>query len=165
MKKILATLTIILLAASAFAQDGKTLYAKYSDDPSVQAVYISPAMFKMIGRLPELNVEVDGGPVDLAPLIRSFTGFYLIQTEKAELKNSLDRELRALAAKGRQELLMEAKGDGETVRIYTTGSETTISSLVLMAISGEETTFIWLDGNILRSDLDELLALASKEMR
>ena len=162
MKKFCIIFVTMILSVSAFAQDGKSLYAKYSDDPSVQAVYISPAMFKMIGRLPELKVDMDGGPLDLAPLIRSFTGFYLIQTGKEELKRSLDRDLRALSAKGLQELLMEAKNDGETVRIYTNGNDNVISSLVLMAVSGGDTTFIWLDGNILRTDLDELLARAAK---
>ena len=79
MKKIYAIAIMLLITAGAYAQSGKALYNKYSDFEGVSAVYISPAMFRMIGQLPDLNVEAsDGEKVDIAPLIRSFEGFYLL---------------------------------------------------------------------------------------
>ena len=47
---------IALAALTASAQNYKSLYQKYSDDERVTAVYISPAMFKMIGKLPEVRI-------------------------------------------------------------------------------------------------------------
>ena len=40
-------------------------------------------MFKLIGKLPE--VHINEGDVDFAPLIKSMTGFYLLQTEDKAL--------------------------------------------------------------------------------
>ena len=50
MKRALLTIMIALAALTASAQNYKSLYQKYSDDERVTAVYISPAMFKMIGK-------------------------------------------------------------------------------------------------------------------
>ena len=52
MKKIITILTALTLAVAAFAQSGKDLYNKYSDLEGINAVYISPAMFRMIGKIP-----------------------------------------------------------------------------------------------------------------
>ena len=74
------------MAAGAFAQEGKRLYNKYSDSEGVSAVYISPAMFKLIGQIPELNVDMGNGErMDLVPLIRSFTGFYMLDISEKTL--------------------------------------------------------------------------------
>ena len=53
---------------------------------------------------------------------------------------------------------MEAKESMERVRIYTAGDETTVSSLVMLASGDGSATFICLDGNMNRSDLNYLLA-------
>ena len=76
MKKIIVTVIAILMAVAMFAQNGESIYRKYSGKPGVTGVYISPAMFRMMGSLP-LEEMVDGQ--DLAPLIKSMKGFYLIE--------------------------------------------------------------------------------------
>ena len=48
MKKIIAISVMLLIAVGAFAQEGKRLYNKYSAQEGVSAVYISPAMFKLM---------------------------------------------------------------------------------------------------------------------
>ena len=49
MKKIILIFAALLLAFSAFAQDGRSIYNRYSDEEGVTAVYISPAMFRLLG--------------------------------------------------------------------------------------------------------------------
>ena len=68
MKRIAILIVAILTAISVSAQDYKSIYQKYSDDDRVTAVYISPAMFKLIGKLPEVKIEETG--VDLSPMIK-----------------------------------------------------------------------------------------------
>ena len=53
---------------------------------------------------------------------------------------------------------MEAKDSGQTVRMYTVGNDVTVNSFVMIAKDGGETTFICIDGNMNRSDLEKLLA-------
>ena len=161
MKKILITLVLILLTVSTFAQDGKSIYNRYSDLQEVEAVYISPAMFRLFGRLPEMNIEnEDGTKTDLAPLIQSLSGFYLISTSDEGVKSRLDKDVRSFMDKGHYEMLMEAKDHGEVTRIYTVGDGNIVTSLVMIALAGDETSFICLDGKIRQSDLDNLIEKA-----
>ena len=73
MKKIYIILVLLALSVTALAQNGKSLYNKYSDRPGVEAVYISPAMFRMIGKIPD--VEFKDGEIDFTPIIKSMSGF------------------------------------------------------------------------------------------
>ena len=78
MKKIFAIAAAMLITVSAFAQDGKSIYKKYSDAENVSAVYISPAMFRMMGKIPEM--EVGDSEMNLTPVVKSLTGLYLISS-------------------------------------------------------------------------------------
>ena len=154
---------MLLLTVGAFAQEGKRLYNKYSDQEGVSAVYISPAMFKLIGQLPDLDVETsDGEKINVAPLVRSFDGFYLLSVSDKSKAAELKQEAQSMIKSGRFEMLMEAKDSGSTVRIYTVGDDKTISSLVLLAQEGDSVQFICLEGSINRKDFETLMAKSIK---
>ena len=153
---------MLLMAAGAYAQEGRNIYNKYSDSEGVSAVYISPAMFKLIGKIPELNVEVgEDEKMDLAPLVRTFSGFYMLDICNESIAKTLSKEVGSMISRGRYEMLMEVKDDGETVRIYTSGNEKTIESIVFIATDDGETLFICLDGSMNRSDVESLIAKAA----
>ena len=159
MKKIIAISVMLLIAVGAFAQEGKRLYNKYSDQEGVSAVYISPAMFKLMGQLPDINVETaDGKKMDMAPLVRSFSGFYMLSFEKKSAASAeLYKEVTSLVNKGNFELLMEVKDDGSTVRMYTLGDEKVVNSFVCIINEEDETMFFSLEGSMNRSDLENLI--------
>ena len=147
------------MAAGAFAQEGKRLYNKYSDSEGVSAVYISPAMFKLIGQIPELNVDMGNGEkMDLVPLIRSFTGFYMLDISEKTLASELYKEVTTLIDKGKYEMLMEVKDSGSTIRMYTLGDENVVSSFVCIINEDDQTMFFSLEGTMNRSDLEKLMA-------
>ena len=163
MKRIYAIAVMLLMTVAAYAQSGKSLYNKYSDSNGVSAVYISPAMFRMIGQLPNLDVEAsDGEKVDIAPLIRSFEGFYLLDVSDKSQAASLRQEVQTMIKSGRFEVLMEAKDSGSTMRIYTVGDDKIISSLVMLAQKGDSVQFICLEGTINRKDFETLMAKSIK---
>lgn len=151
---------MLLLAVGAFAQEGKKLYNKYSDQEGVSSVYISPAMFKLVGQLPDINVDMaNGEKMDVAPLVRSFSGFYMLSFEqKSAASAELYKEVTAMVNKGNFELLMEVKDSGSTVRMYTLGDEKTVSSFVCIINEDDETMFFSLEGSMNRSDLEKLIA-------
>ena len=151
---------MLLIAVGAFAQEGKRLYNKYSDQESVSAVYISPAMFKLMGQLPDINVETaDGKKMDMAPLVRSFSGFYMLSFEKKSAASAeLYKEVTSMVNKGSFELLMEVKDDGSTIRMYTLGDEKVVSSFVCIINEEDETMFFSLEGSMNRSDLEKLIS-------
>lgn len=156
MKRIIALAATLLLTLSAFAQNGKAIYQKYSDAEGVSAVYISPAMFRMIGRIPDL--ETGDGKVNLTPVIRSLTGMYIINSENPDINSTLRSEVERFITSGRYELLMEAKDNGETVRMYTVGSEQIVNGFVMLAAEAGETTFICLDGEMPREQFEGLIS-------
>ena len=151
---------MLLIAVGAFAQEGKRLYNKYSDQEGVSAVYISPAMFKLMGQLPDINVETaDGKKMDMAPLVRSLSGFYMLSFEKKSAASAeLYKEVTSMVNKGNFELLMEVKDDGSTIRMYTLGDEKVVSSFVCIINEEDETMFFSLEGSMNRSDLEKLIS-------
>ena len=151
---------MLLIAVGAFAQEGKRLYNKYSDQEGVSAVYISPAMFKLMGQLPDINVETaDGKKMDMAPLVRSFSGFYMLSFEKKSAASAeLYKEVTSMVNKGNFELLMEVKDDGSTIRMYTLGDEKVVSSFVCIVNEEDGMMFFSLEGSMNRSDVEQLIA-------
>ncbi len=155
MKKLLLIALAALIGSSAFAQDGKTIYNRYSEADGVSAVYISPAMFKLMKRIPDL--ELESGNVNLGPIIKSLTGMYIIDSENPAINEDIKRDVDRFIRRGDYEILMEAKEDGEVTRIYTMGPESTVTGFVLFSFVGEECNFICINGEIPRDALEELI--------
>lgn len=156
MKKIVTLLVLFAMSVAAFAQSGREIYNKYSDLPGVQAVYISQSMFRLIGRVPD--IEVNDKDVNLSTFIKTLSGFYMINCEKnqAAAKDIYD-DVKKYIGSGKYELLMESKDDGDIVRIYSLGDEKTIESFVMLERDDDETTFICFDGKMARKEVENLL--------
>ena len=161
MKQLYILVAMLLLSISALAQDGRSLYNKYSDFENVEAVYISPAMFRLIGKIPDM--EVEEGTVNLGPIIKSLSGLYILSIKEDRIAEELADDVNRFIRKGQYELLMEAKDNGEVMRMYTVGDDFVVNSFVMLAREGTEVNFICIDGSIPRDQLENLLADAVKE--
>ena len=84
-------------------------------------------------------------------------------SENPHINDRLVGEVNRFINNGRYELLMEAKDSGEIVRMYTVGTETIINSFVMLASDGPETTFICLDGQMNRDELETVLVETLKD--
>ncbi len=157
MKKLFIIAATLLLGIFAHAQDGKSIYNKFSDEEGVSAVYISPSMFKLIGKLPEIEIGDNGEKVDITPIVKTLKGFYLLSTENTRIVDRMNSDVKRLLGSSDYELMMEAKDNGETVRIYTDGDDSIIRSLVMMAMDGMKATFISMDGLINREALEKAI--------
>ena len=151
MKKLILIAALMIASVAAFAQSGKSIYQKYSDCEKVSAVYISPAMFRLIGQIP--NLEVEDEDIDLTPVIKTLKGLYLINSENPDIRENIIKEVEKFVDSADYELLLEAKDEGETVRIYTVGNEQTVKGFVMLALEPAELTFICIDGEMDRNDL------------
>ena len=160
MKRIYALLVMLAVSITAFAQNGRSLYNKYSDYDNVEAVYISPAMFRLIGKIPDM--ELQEGHVNLGPVIKSLTGLYILSTTREDIAADLAADVNHFIKRGSYELLMEAKDNGEVMRLYTVGDEQIVNSLVMLARDAAETSFICLDGTMPRDELETLIAEAAE---
>lgn len=160
MKKLILIAALMIASVAAFAQSGKSIYQKYSDCEKVSAVYISPAMFRLIGQIP--NLEVEDEDIDLTPVIKTLKGLYLINSENPDIRENIIKEVEKFVDSADYELLLEAKDEGETVRIYTVGNEQTVKGFVMLALEPAELTFICIDGEMDRNDLDATFAQMMK---
>ena len=161
MKQLYILVAMLLMSISAFAQDGRSLYNKYSDFENVEAVYISPAMFRLIGKIPD--VEMNDESVTLGPIIKSLSGLYILSIKEDGIAQDLADDVNRFIKKGQYELLMEAKDNGEVTRMYTVGDDFVVNSFVLLAREGAEVNFICIDGTIPRDQLEDLIAKAASE--
>lgn len=160
MKRIMTMAAFLLLTTiTALAQDGRSIYNKYSDEKDVSCVYISPAMFRMIGKVPDM--DVNGNNVNLSSIIKTMSGLYVIDSKNQKINSSLIGDIDRFISKGDYEMLMEAKDDGETVRIYTVGDEKTVTSFVLLSREADESTFICLEGKMSRQELEKAISEAA----
>lgn len=162
MKQISLIIIALMASIAMQAQDYKSLYQKYSDDERVTAVYISPAMFKLIGKLPEVKIEDNG--VDFGPMIKSMTGFYLLQTEDKDLADKIFKDVSKVVNGHKFETLMEVKDKGERVNVFSLGDKNFLKSLLFTAFQGNETTFISIDGLIKRDDVENAIGAAAKDL-
>ena len=161
MKKLYILVAMLLASITALAQDGRSLYNKYSDYDNVEAVYISPAMFRLIGKIPD--VEMNDESVNLGPIIKSLSGLYILSIKEDRIAQDLADDVNRFIKKGQYELLMEATDNGEVTRMYTVGDDFTVNSFVMLAREGDEVNFICIDGNIPRDQLEDLIAKAASE--
>ena len=161
MKKLSIILLMLCLSISALAQNGRQLYEKYSDRPGMQAVYISPAMFRMMGKIPDVEFQSD--KVNFSSLVKSMTGFYILESGDKATGAELKAEVNKYIKSGHYELLMESKDNGEVVRMYTAGSEETVTSFIMLADEGEDVSFISFDGKMNRQEFENLIAEAVAE--
>jgi hypothetical protein len=161
MKKLYILVVLLLTSLTAFAQNGRSLYNKYSDLDNVEAVYISPAMFRLIGKIPDMEISEEGS-VNLGPIIKSLSGLYILSIKEGNVAADLYDDVSRFIQKGQYELLMEAKDNGEVMRMYTVGDDYVVNSFVMLAREADEVNFICLDGTMPREQLESIIADAAK---
>lgn len=154
MKRIITILVLsATIAANAFGQNAKEIYNAYSGKEGVSTVYISPMMFRMLGALPDLQVEDQ----NIKLIAESLTEFYLIHCQKAELAPKLTRDAEEILKRKKLELLMEAAEGSERVRIYVREEGDFYLDFVMVESEPSETTLILFTGKLRKESLAALI--------
>ena len=163
MKRItLLVAALFMLTANICAQDSKGIYNKYSDNDEVSAVYISAAMFKLMGKVP--NMDVGNGSMNIGSIIKNLDCMYILDCDDPDVSANIKSDVNKYISKYKFELLMEIKDRGEVVRIYTSGNEKTVTQFVMTAAEADAYTLICLDGTMSRADLAKMIAKATQDM-
>ncbi len=161
MKKLILCIALLLSCVIASAKSGKDIYKKYSGKEDVDAVYISPAMFKMMGKIPDM--EIEDSDVNLTSVIKSLDGLYVIDSENLSVNLRLVSDVEKLAEASKYELLMEANDAGEKTKMYVMSEGDYILSFMLLTIDSDECAFICIDGKMLRDEMMALIGQAVAE--
>ena len=72
--------------------------------------------------------------------------------------SAINQDVASMTSKGKYELMMELKDEGETLQIYTSGNEKIIQSFVFIGSDEDSVQFICIDGEMKRSDIEKIIA-------
>lgn len=166
MKKAIIILAILLVPVMSFAEDpgGKiskrkvsAVVSQYRGKQGVEVLdigYLGTALMKGIASISSGN---DKDAREALTALKGLKGMTIFSFEDAdaELKQKINGKLNKML-KG-VDLLMEAKDDGETMRIYGSYSEKTgmVSDVALFSPDG---TFIFLVGSFNLNDISSAMA-------
>ena len=157
MKKLMISALLLISAAIASqAQDWSDIYNRYSGKDGVSSVYISPAMFKLMQKLPE--VQVEDGEVDLTGIIRTFNGMYILDIEDGETAAKLSGEIREKFDGKKYELLMEAQDGPEEMKIFIASKGDIVTDLIMFTAEKTSASLIAITGEMPYSELQKLIA-------
>lgn len=157
MKKIIILLLAfaVSIVSSAAQNSKKKIYSEYSGKPGVSAVYISPAMFKLMKTVPD--IEINSQEVNFSRFIRTLEGMYILNTSDQDIASRLAKDVESELRYGKHELLMEAIEENQTTRIYIVQNESIVSDLILLSRDGHSTSYISLTGEMPLDELSKMI--------
>lgn len=157
MKKIIILLLAfaVSMVSSAAQNSKKKIYSEYSGKPGVSAVYISPAMFKLMKTVPD--IEINSQEVNFSRFIRTLEGMYILNTSDQGIASRLAKDVESELRYGKHELLMEAIEENQTTRIYIVQNESIVSDLILLSRDGHSTSYISLTGEMPLDELSKMI--------
>ncbi len=164
MRKITLLTLLWLLTLPSFAQFGQEIYHEFSDRNAVKAMYVSPTMFGIMSKIPNIQHKREG--LDLYEVFPTFSGMYFLQTANQDEMSAIRKKLEHCLKRDHYELWMEVKSPASnpsknSARFFTLGDEQFIQSLVMIADEPvkQEFSFLCIEGSIQR---DKFQALVDK---
>lgn len=157
MKKIIILLLAfaVSMVSSAAQNSKKKIYSEYSGKPGVSAVYISPAMFKLMKTVPD--IEINSQEVNFSRFIRTLEGMYILNTSDQDIACRLAKDVESELRYGKHELLMEAIEENQTTRIYIVQNDSIVSDLILLSREGHSTSYISITGEMPLDELSKMI--------
>lgn len=157
MKKIIILLLAfaVSMVTSAAQNSKKKIYSEYSGKPGVSAVYISPAMFKLMKTVPD--IEINSQEVNFSRFIRTLEGMYILNTSDQDIASRLAKDVESELRYGKHELLMEAIEENQTTRIYIVQNDSIVSDLILLSRDGHSTSYISITGEMPLDELSKMI--------
>ena len=157
MKKIIILLLAfaVSMVSSAAQNSKKKIYSEYSGKPGVSAVYISPAMFKLMKTVPD--IEINSQEVNFSRFIRTLEGMYILNTSDQDIASRLAKDVESELRYSKHELLMEAIEENQTTRIYIVQNDSIVSDLILLSRDGHSTSYISITGEMPLDELSKMI--------
>ena len=165
MKKILFTLCLVLClfpAAQANAQPGqiRTLISEYRHEPGVDVVDLGSVALGLLRATirTQADNEHDRQALDLLRSIKRLTVLDCAEAAESVRESFIRKAKRALAG---EEMLLEAKDDGETIRVYGTSSDdgNILQDIIILA----EDALIIMKGTIRMDQVSALIGTAKAQ--
>lgn len=151
---IISALFLTMSVFSANAQ--KEFYQKYSGKEGVTKVYISKALFSLIGSAEGMDVNIGntGDKLDVGKLAKNLDGLYILTTENKSLSKEMEADFKVMLNEYKLELLMEAVDGRDEVKMYVSRDGKDITNFFMHSYASDgELVIIYLGGRIPEDDL------------
>ena len=149
MKKIIATLALIIVCQGIFAQNIDTLFEKFSKEQQAESVSIPPFMMSL-GKL-----FISDEDLSIAKGIRSLRILDL-EDCPTTVKERFSEQVNKLHLEG-YEPMIQVNEDGEKVRIFALPYKGNIKELLLVCSGKDDCTLIQMKGKIKKEDIAQLV--------
>ena len=162
MKRILFIMMMAVACVSMSAQE--TLFEKFEDAKNVESVYISKAMFDLIGS--GLGSKLVGVKSMEDFLIRDklskIDHLHILSSKDAKMANILAEVFTDYYKEGKFEELMRMKDNGQKTTIYMQQMKNKMSEFGLFSTGDGETRIISIVGTLTINDIKDVVGKDAK---
>ena len=149
MKKIIATLALIIACQGTFAQNIDSLFDQFGKEYQAESISISPFMMTL-GKLFMSN--------DTPKVAKGIKSMRILDLEdcKTTVKERFAEQVNNLHLEG-YEPMIQVNEDGEKVRIFALPDEESIKELLFVCTGNDDCTLIQMKGKIKKEDISQLV--------
>ena len=163
MKKIIATLALIIACQATFAQNIDTLFSQFKDKEGADYMNIPTLMLKFMRTFTKSNNDKS------YRFIKGVKSVKVLDMEDCtqEVKAEFLQEAKKLKLSG-YETLLKTKEDGEEVQLIAKMDEENINDLIILITGKDECGLTLMKGKIKKEDInvmmnDEKIAIDGRE--
>lgn len=153
MKKYVFIILMSIACAHASAQ--KELFEKFEDAKNVESVYISKAMFELVGAKKIGDMSVNNIPI--GDKISKIDHLYILSSKDAKMATGLAEAFATYYKEGKFEELMRVKNDGQKTTIYMRQLKNKMNELGLFSTGDGSARIISLVGMLTIEDIKDVV--------
>lgn len=152
MRKIIATLALIIACQATFAQNIDTLFSHYKDKEGADYMNIPTLMLKFICTFTKSNNDKS------YKFIKGIKSVKLLDMEDCtpEVKADFLQETKNLSLNG-YETLVQTKEDGEEVKLLAKMDDEAINELIILITGKDECGLTLMKGKIKKEDINVMM--------
>ncbi|MBP3669243.1 MAG: DUF4252 domain-containing protein [Bacteroides sp.] len=152
MKKIIATLALIIACQATFAQNIDTLFSQFKDKEGADYMNIPTLMLKFMRTFTKSNNDKS------YRFIKGIKSVKVLDMEDCtqEVKAEFLQEVQNLNLNG-YETLLQTKEDGEEVQLIAKMDEENINDLIILITGKDECGLTLMKGKIKKEDINVMM--------
>ena len=152
MKKIIATLALIIACQATFAQNIDTLFSQFKDKEGADYMNIPTLMLKFMRTFTKSNNDKS------YRFIKGIKSVKVLDMEDCtqEVKAEFLQEAKKLKLSG-YETLLQTKEDGEEVQLIAKMDEENINDLIILITGKDECGLTLMKGKIKKEDINVIM--------
>ena len=152
MKKIIATLALIIACQATFAQNIDTLFSQFKDKEGADYMNIPTLMLKFMRTFTKSNND------NSYRFIKGIKSVKVLDMEDCtqEVKAEFLQEVQNLNLNG-YETLLQTKEDGEEVQLIAKMDEENINDLIILITGKDECGLTLMKGKIKKEDINVMM--------